>query len=598
MSIIIFLLFIFSIEKEVKEKLMIDYDLLYLSSSCDYHIYTSDSSKFKKIVYFLVETELNEIPFNIRYSFRGSDISKNVTIYHQEEKGNLKAFFFKLEKPNEKEDFIIDFNITNIKGEYAFFCCSMFEEINSNFVRIEDTTKENKLQIHKNTPVFILFNTANLDDYSFIISTSSFNTCKKNIHIFGSDIANINDIFILGRDFHIIRESYILFDNKTYELSPIYGTIGFILHKSSIIVLESLVDEEVTIQFKNVSNLPYIFAPYYPASAIGHHFWENFRYKKIIYPINCTNYNQDLFYFTLKPDGNYKYYYFDDIDIESDVPGALAFKNVVCNPKEKYQYCEMNRASPEQKFFYFIVEGENKPYNFIEFRSTFFNKYNYKIQIPSSSYESQINKDKPNLPIVIGNFDYNKKFYFELEIIFPDNYISNNDNTINNIDIYVKIINGEADNHLTFPLENKDTSLITNFTTETKSYFLFESNDKFSSGVKSMFFFVNHRGINPNCNVKYGIFYEKPIIYENNYIFLNEEKSFSNAYDIFFLSLNLTGVSLLSNDNIYIIFEGEKEAFIYDTINYKYDTGEINNNINGNYSVCKAEVEESEEKRI
>ena len=403
-------LFIFSIQKEVKEKEMLDFDLLNLSSSYDYHIYTSDSSKFKKTVYFLIETKLNEMPFNIKYSFRGSsEKPQNIEIYDQEEKGNVEAFFFKLNKPNEKENFIIDFNITNINGEYALFGCSMFEERNSNFIPIKDTSKETKIQILKNKPAFILFNSANLDDCSFIITTSSFNTCKKNIHIFGSDIANINDIFILGRDFHLIRESYILYDNKTYELSPIYGTIGFILHKSAIIVLESLVDEEVIIQFKNVSNLPYIFAPYYPASTIGHHFYENSRYKKIIYPINCTNYNQDLFYFTLKPDGNYKYYYSDDIDTESDVPGALKFKNVACKSKDKYQYCEMNRSSPDQKFFYFVVEGENKPYNFIEYRSTFFNEYNYKTQEPSSSYESEINKTNPNLPIVIGNFDYNKK---------------------------------------------------------------------------------------------------------------------------------------------------------------------------------------------
>ena len=167
----------------------------------------------------------------------------------------------------------------------------------------------------------------------------------------------------------------------------------------------------------------------------------------------------------------------------------------------------------------------------------------------------EVHKNNPNLPKVIGNFDYNKKFYFELEINFPDNYLNDNDNNIKNIDIYVKLLNIEAASHLTFPLENKDVSLINNFTTETKSYFLYESNDKFSSGVKSMFFFVNHRGINPNCNIKYRTLDEKPVIYESNSIFLNEEKSFSNSYDIFFLSLNLTGESLLLNDNIYIIFE-------------------------------------------
>ena len=65
--------------------------------------------------------------------------------------------------------------------------------------------------------------------------------------------------------------------------------------------------------------------------------------------------------------------------------------------------------------------------------------------------------------------------------------------------------------------------------------------------LNQCFFFVNHRGINPNCNIKYRTLDEKPVIYESNSIFLNEEKSFSNSYDIFFLSLNLTGESLLLN---------------------------------------------------
>ena len=597
MSLLIFLLFIFTIQKEVKEKVMLDFDLLNLSSSYDYHIYTSDSSKLKKKIYFLIETELDSMPFNISYNFRDSqDTFKNVSIYYQEQKGNLTAFFFKLEKPDEKD--VIEFNVANIIGEYALFGCSMFEELNSNFIRIEDTSKANKIRIYNSRPSFILFNTANLDDYSFILSTSSFNTIKKNIHIFGSNKDDINDIFILGRDYHIIRESYILYDNKTYELSPIYGTIGFILHKSAFIVLEPLVDEEILIQFKNVSNIPYIFAPYYPSSEIGHHFFENFRYKKIVYPINCTNYYQNLFYFTLKPDGDYNYYYSNDVDSESDVPGALELKNVYCKSKNTYEYCEMNKTSLDQKFFYFIVEGEDKLYNFIEFRSTFFNELNYIIQKPSPSYESEINKNKPNLPIVIGDFEYNKKFYFKLEINFPDNYINDNDNNIKNLDIYVKLLNEEAKNHLTFPLENKDVSLIINLSTENKAYYLYESKDRFSSGVKSMFFFVNHKGKNPNCIIKYGISEEYPIKYENNSIFLNEEKSFNNIYDIFFLSLNLTAVSLLSNDYIYITFEGKKEAFISNKINYKYGSGEINNNINGNYSVCEAEIQESGDKRI
>ena len=586
MSVLIFLLFIFTIQKDVKENIPLGFDLLNLSSSYDYRIYTSDSSKQKKTLYFLIETELNEMPFDIDYRFRGSNNSfTNISVDHQEKKGNLNAFFFHLEKPDEK-DLIIDFNVTNIKGEYALLTCSMFEELNSNIIRIEDTMKENKIKFNKDNPVFILFNTENLNEYSFLIKTSSFNTCKRNIHVFGSNENNINEIFILGRDFHVVRESYILYDNKTYELSPIYGTIGYFLYKSAFIVLEPLVDEEVIIQFKNISNLPYIFAPYYPASEIGHHFWENFRYKQEIYPINCTNYFQDLFYFTLKAGGKYKYYYSNDIDSESDVAGALEFKEVVCKTKNEYEYCEMNRTNLEQKFFYFIVEGEGKQYNLLEFRSTFFDETKYKTASPFSSNKDIIDNSNPNLPLVIGNFEYNQKIYLEISINIPNN--NENENNLENIDVYAKLFNEEAENLSTFTLENKDVSLKISLTTEKMKYYLFESNDNYSSGDKSLFFFVNPKEKNPNYNIEYGTYAQKPITYESYSLLINEEKSFTNVNDIFLLSLNLTGISLQSNDNIYITFEGKKDAFSSNIINYS---------INGAYSTCEVEIQEGEEEK-
>ena len=80
-------------------------------------------------------------------------------------------------------------------------------------------------------------------------------------------------------------------------------------------------------------------------------------------------------------------------------------------------------------------------YNYMDVRTTFFDESNYTIQEPYSSYEYQLN-DNPNhnLPVVIGDFEYNEKFYFELEIDFPENDANNNDkeNNRNNINTVIK----------------------------------------------------------------------------------------------------------------------------------------------------------------
>ena len=50
----------------------------------------------------------------------------------------------------------------------------------------------------------------------------------------------------------------------------------------------------------------------------------------------------------------FKYYYSDEVDYNSDIEGHLELKNVVCKSKgEYYEYCEINRTSPEQNFFIF-----------------------------------------------------------------------------------------------------------------------------------------------------------------------------------------------------------------------------------------------------
>ena len=597
MSIIILLLFIFTIQKEVKENVKLDFELLSLSSSYDYRIYTFDTSKIKKTIYFIIETELNTLPFDICYSIRGSTDKKNISIYHQEQKGNLIAFFFKIEKP-DTSFMIIDFNVSNINSRYALLGRSDFEEINANIIHIEDAIKENKIQIIKNKPLLLLFNTENLGRKSVQITVSSFNCFKKRIQIFGSN-KYMNETFILGRDWHFWLNTFILYDNKTYELYQDYGDIGLKAYKSVFYVFEPLIDDNITFQFKNISKLVYNDIS---QKEIGSSFFENIIYKKILYLFKCSNYYQDLFYFTMKKFKQYSFkYFYSNENNNLDVPSSFELKKVTCKSKNNYEYCEMNRTSLEQKIFYLIVENEAIESNMIDIRSTFFNEYNYTIQEPYSSYEYRLNSNKkPNLPIVIGDFEYSEKFYLEIEIDFPEQYPNNDDkdNNIKHININAKILNQKAESYLELSLENKDMSLIRNFATEIKSYYLYESKDKFTSGVKSLFFFVNHKGKNPNCNIKYGTYKEKPIKYENNLMFINQEKSFNNTYEIFFLSVNLTRTSFLSDDNIYLDFKSKKEAFVSNIINYKLDTSKANYNINGNYSVCGGEIKEEGEEKI
>ena len=89
------------------------------------------------------------------------------------------------------------------------------------------------------------------------------------------------------------------------------------------------------------------------------------------------------------------------------------------------------------------------------------------------------------------------------------------------MNIYLQLNNKNVDSYLEFPLENSGFSLIKNFSTVNKYYYLYKTNDKFYNVVKSLFFFINHRGKSPNCTFKFGTYKQKPIKYENKLILLN-----------------------------------------------------------------------------
>ena len=594
MSAIILFLFVLTIQKEVKENVELkDLGILTLSPSYDYHIYAPEYSN-SKTIYFIIETELNTLPFDIYYTVRGTTEKKNITIYHQEQKGKLNALFFKYEK-GYTSTLTLDFYISNIISQYAILVRSQYEESNSNFIRLDNPEKENKIQVYKNKPLIILFKSANYKQReSFQMTISSFNAFTFHYKIFASN-TDIDYAYLLGRDYTLSWDSYTLYDNNTYEMYQIAGSIGIGGYKSEFIIFNPLIDDNITFQIRNVSYLPYInISP----DSIGKFYGENIQHKMIVYSFNISKYYQDLFYFTIKRSDGYdlNYFYANGGDVyKSDVSFPMELKKVTITSKSIYDYCQMNRTNPDQQIFYFIVKNTGiHERNLVDVRSTFFDESNYTIHEPYSSYEYIINNNKkPNLPMVIGDFEYNDKFYFELEITFLDN---NPENNIKKLDIYAKIFNQKAENYYEFRLENKYISLIKQFSTEYKVYYLYQTSDAFTTGVKSLFFFVNHKGKYPNCVIKYATLKEKPVIYEKNLIYLNQETSFYNTYNIFFLSLNLTGNSFISNDNIYINFESKKEAFNINKIYYRFDTSKTNYDIDGDYSICDYKLKKDGDK--
>ena len=173
-----------TLSKDINETLRFySNNMLNLSSLYDYKIkFTIDKdnrySSFSEF-YFFISTELDTIPFDITYSFQGSNItSKNISIYHEERKGKFNSYFFKLEKPKEDIDFI-DFKISNIKGEYALLVNSMFEELNSNIVKIKNSSEPQSIEINKDIPIFILFDIQIFKYPSIHITVLSFGVFKK-----------------------------------------------------------------------------------------------------------------------------------------------------------------------------------------------------------------------------------------------------------------------------------------------------------------------------------------------------------------------------------------------------------------------------------
>ena len=599
-AVILLLLFFSSSSKEVKKDILFRYDRVNLSIEYDYHLYTPDYfTKNKKTLYHYIGTESNILPCDISYCFRGlKDSCKNISIYHEEKKGNSSVFFFKVEKPYE-EEITVDFNITNVKGENTFIINTIYEEFNKYITRLDNIWEPNILQIYKNKPLYILFTAEYGYQFSFKMTVPSYKVFKRNFHFCNGSYKDVNELFILDEDTNI-QESNIIYDNETYELYPTLNPLINInnkVFKSAYMIFESLVDDNITIQFTNVNNLPYIHSVNYP-DKIGDSLFTNFMYEKLVHVFNCTNYYFDLFYFTINSKtGQFKYYYSNKFDEIDDISYPIELKNATCKTVNNYDYCKMNRTSLKQKLFYFIIQGQKTSSNYVSFKSTFFDESNVTIQEPYLSYDFQVDKEHPNLPMLIGNFSYDEKFYFQLEINFPENNM-NIDNNINNIDIYVKIDNKDVNSYKEFPLLNRGVKLLKKFSTKNKSYFLCESNNKYFRGFKSLFFFVNPKIEFPNFLIKYGTFKQNPDKYEDNIISLNEEKIFYNKYDIFFLSVNLTEVNLESNDNFYIMFEGKKEAFTSNTIKYTYEKNNEEISFDGNYSICNSEIEENEVNKI
>ena len=362
--------------------------------------------------------------------------------------------------------------------------------------------------------------------------------------------------------------------------------------KSSYIILQPLVDTNIIFHLENVSNVLAIDEKEYN---IPNKFYINFITKQYGVKINFKNYYQNLFYFTISKLGSYKYYYSYKSSNQTDTSYPIELKNAKCKEKKDYVYCEANRTSEDQNCFYFIGEGSTDGRNALFFSSTFFDEYNYNILKIHSSYEYKLNKTNPNYPAVIGNFDAFENLYFELEIEFPENEITE-ENNISNDDITVQVNGIDINDYSTFTFENKAVNLDQIFSTINKYYYVYRQINYFS-GPKSLFFFIYNRGKNPNCNVKFTTLKNGPDKFDDYLmILMNQEKKFSIMYELFFLSLNLTSVSFSTNDNINITFRANKNTFKDNKVYYCYSSSKnFNYNINGDYSICQTQIRNDDE---
>ena len=94
MSAIILFLFVLTIQKEVKENVELkDLGILTLSPSYDYHIYAPEYSN-SKTIYFIIETELNTLPFDIYYTVRGTTEKKKYNYISPRTKRKIECFIF------------------------------------------------------------------------------------------------------------------------------------------------------------------------------------------------------------------------------------------------------------------------------------------------------------------------------------------------------------------------------------------------------------------------------------------------------------------------------------------------------------------------
>ena len=132
----------------------------------------------------------------------------------------------------------------------------MFEELNSNFVKIKNISVPQSIEIHKDLPIFILFDIQKFQLPSFQITVPSFGIFKKNLY-YGGSTEEINEISILDRGVHLCENNYIVYDNKTYEFSSDNIMYPFWMQnkKSSYIILQPLIDANIIFHLENISNV-------------------------------------------------------------------------------------------------------------------------------------------------------------------------------------------------------------------------------------------------------------------------------------------------------------------------------------------------------
>ena len=554
---ILYLFFLFFFEfvnqKEVKTIEIISNSQNNLSTSYNYNLFFKmyNTMKIGDKINFFISSQLNQLPFNICYTFDSEEDYKNITITSNEKRINYYLFFFNIEKLNENHT-QINFEIEDIISNCSIYH-SIYEETKENIQIIQNPFIISKINVKRNRPLFLLFNIYNLEHLYIKIDMKS-NKYFNNFN-YACSIKDIESFDILERKLinqipYIlsVNGTNIIYNKKEIEIKNGVKScfIQFIPNLNGEMNFKIIDRNDTVITFsKSASSESYIDIP------------------SKIYLINFIFSENDgikNFYFI-----NFYYNKTDKFDLYYSSIEELECKSINCIEKEKnekiYKYCKILKSDFLELKFNIIIFNQDK--KAIKISHVYFDYSNYNIIQPYTNNQFILNSTSDNNLYVIGNFDIKDIFYFSI-------YLGNYQNCDINIKHNLGLYNIDRNNFYEFnSFKIIGISLIQKFWIEDDLYYVYKSNSNFKSGVQSLVFsYILYIKDEINCSLFYETAKKQITYFTLNPMKMLEEKTFYNKDFLFYLSIDMTNPDFDNKDNFEIIFKGNTSDFNSKNINY------------------------------